>query len=385
MAHRRARDLDAAFIWIGVGMTLRRAVDAGRSPWWCLAFFAPLLNYAVMLWFSIAPTSPTAAWHAGPVIASAAERWRGALAGVGAALGVGLVAVLLSVFVIEAYGAALFLATPFVIGVVAAYAYNYGYPRAPGETFQVVFLSLVIIGGSLILFAIEGLLCVGMALPLGAIVAFFGGEIGRAIAISCKAGWPNAAFGLLLLPGAAAMDAAAPPSPVHEIVTSIVIDAPRDRVWDEVIAFREIGERPGLAFRLGIAYPVRASISGTGVGAVRRCEFSTGAFVEPITVWDAPSRLGFDVAKQPPVLQEWSPYRSVYAPHVDGFFRSTRGEFRLVALPDGRTRLEGSTWYSLGIHPQPYWSVITEALLHRIHARVLEQVKRQAEGPPDVR
>ncbi|PYN87451.1 MAG: hypothetical protein DMD87_13655 [Candidatus Rokuibacteriota bacterium] len=28
------------FVWIGVGMTLRRAVDAGQSAWLCLAFFA---------------------------------------------------------------------------------------------------------------------------------------------------------------------------------------------------------------------------------------------------------------------------------------------------------------------------------------------------------
>lgn len=145
-------------------------------------------------------------------------------------------------------------------------------------------------------------------------------------------------------------------------------------------AIRDIEERPGLPFRLGIAYPLRARIVGSGVGAVRHCEFSTGTFVEPITAWDAPRRLAFDVASQPPALQEWSPYRRVYAPHIDGFFRSTRGEFRLVALPGGRTRLEGSTWYAIDIHPRPYWDAIAEPLLHRIHSRVLEQVKRQAEG-----
>src|SRR5207245_606811 len=37
------------FLWIGVAMTLRRAVDAGRSPWLALTFFVPLFNYLVML------------------------------------------------------------------------------------------------------------------------------------------------------------------------------------------------------------------------------------------------------------------------------------------------------------------------------------------------
>ena len=34
------------FVWIGVSMTLRRAVDAGRSPWVSLLFFVPFVNYA---------------------------------------------------------------------------------------------------------------------------------------------------------------------------------------------------------------------------------------------------------------------------------------------------------------------------------------------------
>src|SRR5438132_7452279 len=44
------------FLWIGVSMTLRRAVDAGRSPWWCLLFFVPGVNYAVMLWLALLPS-----------------------------------------------------------------------------------------------------------------------------------------------------------------------------------------------------------------------------------------------------------------------------------------------------------------------------------------
>src|SRR2546429_3054376 len=38
--------------WIGVSMTLRRAADAGRSPWWGLLFFVPVVNYAVMAWLA---------------------------------------------------------------------------------------------------------------------------------------------------------------------------------------------------------------------------------------------------------------------------------------------------------------------------------------------
>src|SRR5256885_11154465 len=36
------------FVWIGVSMTMRRAVDAGSSPWTALMFFVPLLNFVLM-------------------------------------------------------------------------------------------------------------------------------------------------------------------------------------------------------------------------------------------------------------------------------------------------------------------------------------------------
>lgn len=80
---------------------------------------------------------------------------------------------------------------------------------------------------------------------------------------------------------------------------------------------------------------------------MRRCELSTGAFVEPITAWEAPRRLSFDVTAPPPALAELTPSRSIDPPHLDGAFRARRGEFRLVALPGGRTRLAGSTGYEL--------------------------------------
>jgi hypothetical protein len=145
------------------------------------------------------------------------------------------------------------------------------------------------------------------------------------------------------------------------------------------VSFSELSAPPAWLFRLGIGYPRRARIEGTGVGAVRYCEFSTGAFVEPITRWDEPSRLSFDVIAQPPPMTEWSPYRRVHAPHLDGYFRSRRGEFRLVKLPDGRTRLEGSTWYELEMAPQLYWKTLADVVVSRIHLRVLAHVKALSE------
>jgi hypothetical protein len=79
-------------------------------------------------------------------------------------------------------------------------------------------------------------------------------------------------------------------------------------------------------------------------------------------------------------MKEWSPFRHVHPPHLDDSLRSKRGEFRLVPLPGGRTRLEGSTWYELSMSPELYWKAWTDALLHAIHTRVLRHVKRLSEA-----
>jgi hypothetical protein len=162
---------------------------------------------------------------------------------------------------------------------------------------------------------------------------------------------------------------------------TIDIDAPPERVWDHVVSFSDLDTPQEWVFTTGIAYPLRARIEGAGVGAVRHCEFTTGAFVEPITAWEPPWRLAFDVVQQPPSMEEWSPFADVHPPHlVNGTFESVHGEFRLSALPDGRTRLEGSTFYRMSMFPQPYWQVWSDGLLHAIHRRVLRHIKQLSES-----
>ena len=161
--------------------------------------------------------------------------------------------------------------------------------------------------------------------------------------------------------------------------SSIEIDAPPKAVWRQVVAFTQIPEPQELLFRAGIAYPIRAEIIGQGVGAERRCVFSTGAFVEPIEVWDEPHLLKFSVTSNPPPMQEWTPYSKIDTPHLKGFLVSNGGQFLLTALPDGRTRLEGTTWYRHSLWHAAYWRVWSDEIIHEIHMRVLRHIKTTTE------
>jgi hypothetical protein len=81
-------------------------------------------------------------------------------------------------------------------------------------------------------------------------------------------------------------------------------------------------------------------------------------------------------------MQEISPYHGVHPPHLDGYLRSRRGEFLLIALPNGRTRLEGRTWYQFDMYPQGYWTLWSNFMIHRIHDRVLRHIKVLSEHSP---
>jgi hypothetical protein len=223
-----------------------------------------------------------------------------------------------------------------------------------------------------------------MAAPLALPLAAFGGVC--AYGVQKYRTFPNdapafLAILLLFTPGIEFLEhALARPSPVFIVRSSIDVQAPPEKVWQEVIAFTEIPPPTELMFRAGIAYPVRAQMFGTGPGAERHCVFSTGAFVEPIEIWDAPHRLKFSVTSNPPPMQEWTPYSHVDPPHLHRFLVSEGGQFLLTALPDGGTRLEGTTWYHHGLWPSSYWRLWSDEIIHQIHLRVLRHIRDEAEG-----
>jgi hypothetical protein len=340
----------------------------------------PGINYALMLYLCLAqslPREPSAPKLYRP---SDVEQIASAALGVGAGVAIALAMVGISVKALGSYGSALFLLTPTVMGAATGYIYNRRNPHSGTATLSLALLTVLIGGGVFLLNAVEGAVCLVMAFPLALGSAAIGAFIGQAIA-AADAGTPlRAALVLLALPLFAGVGALPSPSPLYEVVSSIEIDATPERVWENVVGFGELPPPTELLFASGVAYPIHARIEGSGVGAIRRCEFSTGAFVEPITRWDAPNVLAFDVASQPPPMEEWSPYGPIVTPHLNGYFRSVRGEFRLVPLAAGRTRLEGSTWYELDLFPRAYWNLWSHAFIARIHARVLAHVKRLSEA-----
>jgi hypothetical protein len=393
------------FIWLGVGLTVKRLRAAGLPIPLVVFFFLPVVNLFFFIVLSLLPTrqaktAPTeAAVEIEPGLSGIMgperfARFRAAhrritrgntfpsatlAIAISVPLAVGFI--LLSVSWLGNYGWGLFVGTPFCLGMGSVLLYGISEPQSFGRSMGVAFTAAGLVGACMLVFAMEGMICLLMAAPIGFFLVFLGAVVGYAIQARP---WINRDSPLLMiallltLPAVMGAETAIDPEPpLLAVTTSIEIDAPPEKVWRHVLAFPPLPEPDDWLFQAGVAYPTRADIHGNGPGAVRHCVFSTGTFVEPIEIWDEPKLLRFSVTDQPEPLREWSPFY-IHPPHLDHYLVSRRGQFLLVAFPDGRTRLEGTTWYTNRMWPAAYWQWWSDYIIQRIHRRVLVHIRAQA-------
>lgn len=361
------------FIWAGVAITLRRLRSAKLPSTLVWLFFVPYLNLLFFLFLLIAPEKEAA--NVRPVMIA---RTQGIWPSIFVITVVCLGLFIFSTEMLQSYGWGLFIGIPFFVGFVPGLlnGRSFGFWRS----FRFALLAHGILATCLLMFAFEGILCLAMAAPLTLTTSAFGVLIGRTLCpgAQCDLDTPTlCCMGALLLPLVAIEKQFQIIAPEFQVSSSVEIQAPPELVWREVVAFSEIPEPEEWIFRSGIAYPTRAKIDGSGVGATRHCIFSTGEFIEPIQKWQPPELLQFTVTTNPPPLKELSFY-SINPPHLHNFFISHAGQFKLHPTTSG-TRLEGTTWYSHNLYPSIYWRFWSDYIIHKIHLRVLNHIRDQVE------
>jgi hypothetical protein len=274
------------------------------------------------------------------------------------------------------YGWTLFAVFPLLIGGLAAWISR---PATPSRAVGIGAIAVLVATCSLLVINIEGLICIEMTLPLAIPLGALGAWLIQR-ADSTRPPKRGGVVAFLMLPLTSfAWDTHAIPQ-LFEVRSAIVINAPPEQVWKHVLSFSDLPEPHEWYFHTGLAYPIRARIEGTGPGATRYCEFSTGPFVEPIEVWDEPHLIRFGVTQNPAPMREWSPWTQLTPKHLRGYMISRQGQFRLTRLPNNQTLLEGTTWYQHGLWPATYWRWWSDAIIHRIHLRVLNHIRVLAEA-----
>ena len=293
----------------------------------------------------------------------------------------GTLIVYLGAAIFQQYGWTLFVLLPVFLGFTSSLIYAPLGDKSFWKCLLVGLLSIVTIGIAIMAVAIEGLICLAMAAPLAVPLIALGTLFGWLLTSVLRDHRSGAILSLLifaLMPCSMGFEASTKSQPTaHQVVTTIEVDAQIETVWKNVVAFPQIDEEPTGLLRLGFAYPINARIEGEGVGAIRYCNFNTGPFVEPITKWEEPNLLAFDVVEQPAPMVELTPYKDLHAAHLE-YLRSQRGQFRLYRNGD-KTIIEGTTFYTHDIAPDMYWKQFSDRIIQQIHLRVLNHIKTVAE------
>lgn len=381
------------FLWVGIILSLRRIRAIGWPGWLAVLFVIPYLKWLLFAALSTIPSRPGDP----PIIRSQSQRpthswidriiptglFGSAVLAVVTAVFFAVTATVMGTYVWENYGWALFLGVPFLMGHVATVVFAHHESRSLGECLAVAMAAAGLAAAAVLILAFEGFICIAMAAPIVGAMAALGGATGYAVqARKPSRNSPSMCGGALLaLPFLVGVESwHQPEAPLLRVTSVVEINAPREVVWRHVVSFSDLPPPNDWLFRTGIAYPVRATIDGRGTNAIRHCEFSTGAFIEPITEWDEPRLLRFSVTHNPAPMQEWTFYNEIHPPHLDGFLASESGEFRLIEVSKNQTRLEGTTWYRHHMAPVRYWQLWSDFIIHRIHMRVLRHIARLAEG-----
>jgi hypothetical protein len=380
------------FLWVGTLLTLRRLRSLGWRPFWVLLFFVPVVKFLFFALLCVLRSKEDR--RVPPYLEGYWDRFFGrilpnsavasAMVAIAATALLALGAAWLGTSVFHDYGWTIFVGLPFAMGFLSVLIHGFRAERSLGRSLLVANATVALVGLGFLLFAMEGAICLLMAAPIAFAVATLGGLLGHAVQRSFwwRPDSPKLFCSVIVLvPLAMGVEHTVPPAlPLLAVRTSVVVNAPPEEVWRNVVAFSELPPPREMIFKLGVAYPLRAEIAGCGVGAVRHCVFSTGPFVEPIEVWDEPRLLKFSVTENPEPMQEWTPYREVHPAHLDGYLESRAGQFRLVPLEGGRTLLEGTTWYHHHLWPAAYWQLWSDHIIHTIHLRVLRHVKELSEA-----
>jgi hypothetical protein len=231
----------------------------------------------------------------------------------------------------------------------------------------------IICTATLILTRMEGWVCVIMSTPLIAIglaVGALGGTLVRHI-IEDHRGQNFmsvlmlAALPFLLLSANKAEEESRRTPRDETIANTLVVNAPREVVWEQLKTFDQINGSKGILMRVGLPVPVSCTMSGEGLGATRTCYFEQGHIVERVTEWNPPSSMKLEITEFDVPGRPWLSFK-------DASYE--------LAQEGGRTVIMRKTTIVSRLSPAWYWKRMEKIGVETEHEYLFEEVKRKVEG-----
>ena len=259
-----------------------------------------------------------------------------------------------------------FIIVPMLMGIISAWFWrNMGLSSRDltGKSFLNGCITIVLAS----IFLGEGVICLIIVSPLlfGAIIV--GAFIGRAMFRRNNNTLNTSIIGIMLV--LFIIDSLSEHHYENMVSDTIVVNAPPQKVWKNVVAFKRIKEKNKFwLFKIGMPSPVESTVEGYYLGAKRKCIFSNGyTFDEKIVTYDENKNLTFAITNQP------------RDPEIMGHIDIEQGQFLLKDNGDGTTTLVGNSWYKLYVFPTWYYDTWAQSITRNVHLRVMDHIKELSE------
>ncbi len=270
---------------------------------------------------------------------------------------------------------------PFGIGVLTV-ALS---PRDSRERWPYAFFApwvvCTLLGGLVLLFSLEALICVAIGLPIFFVCSSLGGALvcwwSRRRNRDSDAGMLSVVLILpiLLSPVEAQWQ---PPTTTREIRATVDVAAPAAVIWDSFVEVPKIQpEEARFAwFKVaGLPHPVEATLVNPGVEGVRYASYDNGMrVIEPVQVWDLHKRYRFGVLLDPNTVQHTPLWSDVAGEHLQVLWV----EYRLETLSPDRTRVHLTSRYALETPINGYSALWVDFLLRDFQHYILDIVTARA-------
>lgn len=245
-------------------------------------------------------------------------------------------------------------------------------------------LAVTLLGAITLLFALEALICILMALPFFLVLATIGAAmaVGVFALLERRQAPPSAGFLLLALPlllSPVEAQITAPDS-VHIVHNSVVIEASPEAVWRQIIRVPAIGreeQRGSFLHWIGVPKPVEAMLSHEGVGAVRYASFEQGlVFVETVTEWQDGRSIAFSIVRDRSSLPP-APFGEIGGPYFD----MLDGRYEIEPISDRRVLLHLTSTHRVTTRFNWYAGQWTEPIMSELQRYILAIVKVRSQLP----
>lgn len=257
------------------------------------------------------------------------------------------------------YGYAFFILFPLFLGFSIGTLFTKG--------LQILYLTIGIIIGSLalIMFGIEGFVCVLMLLPIFIFTVWLGYYLSKKLKLKVDKDSQKLLVSLLpliVLLGAGQIEKAIDLKPQKiEIVSSKLLEYTPDIVFDEVKSMEKLDAEKSLLMKLGLPSPIKCELKADTVGALRYCVFENGEIIAQLTKYEKGKILEMDVVEYTLTGRHW--------------FKFIDANYTFEEI-NGITKITRTSSYTSILKPRFYWEPLEKYGIEKEHEFVLNSLKK---------